>query len=470
MPEAVHDRMGAVLMRWAMGSPAAPAMPEWSTQLGSDPVEAELRLLALSGQFLGVAVTAEPPRGLRTLPDIPRLALPTLPDTLRPLLRRLLAASRDTDSELLHFLADRGWTTHPDDWMPAAEDEDAPDIYAPWRDWAEIATSSGPSRGATGDVLTSENWDDFWPSMRKVALTALRQRDAGAARALMEAKFPTTGAIERLRLLGLMAIGLSEADTAFLLALAEGDRAPKVKALAATLLARLGHGATAGEGAAELAGFFEIRSKGLLRRSKVIAPLKTKTAAQAARRQQLFAETGIGAFATALGLAQHDIASMWSWGTDTQADAALVDMLVRSAPDPLIELLVEAIHRQDPSNTELSLILAPRLSTAQRNAFARRALGNGDSFLHALRIAGSAARIEEAITTHAGSTLIGSLGAEDHNTTQQANELRALGLIASRAAATQAIERLTSAGLLATDPRLDMLRLNTALDDKGTKP
>lgn len=470
MAEAIHDRMGAVLMRWAMGSPAAAAVPEWNAHLGSDPAEAEVRLLALSGQFLGVAVTAEPPKGLRTLPDIPTLALPTLPDALRPLVRRLLAASRDTDGELLYFLADRGWTTHPGDWMPAAGDEDAPDAYAPWRDWVEMAASADSSRRSTGDGLTSENWDDFWPSMRKAALIAMRQRDPGAARSLMEAKLAGTGAVERLRLLGLLAIGLSEEDAAFLQVLAEEDRAPKVKALAAVLLTRLGYGATAGEGAAELAGFFEIRSKGLLRRSKVIAPRKTKTAAQAARRQKLFAETAVGAFATALGVAPPDIPSMWSWGVDAQADTALVDMLVRSAPDALIASLVETIHRENPSNAELPLILLPRLTAAQRNAFARRALADGDSFLYALRIAGGAARIDEAISTGAGSALLKSLRSEDGNTTQQINELRALGLIASRAAAAQAMEQLTHAGLLGADPRLDMLRLNTALDDRGREP
>jgi hypothetical protein len=470
MAEAIQNRMGAVLMRWAMGSPAAAAVPEWSAALGSDAVEAELRLLAMSGQFLSVAMTAEPPGNLRTLPDIPPLALPTVPDALRPLLRRILGESRDTPGELLRFLADRGWTTHPDDWMPTADDEEAPDVYAPWRDWAAIVASAEASRNPAGDVLSSETWDDFWPSMRKAALGALRQRDAGAARGLMEAKFPTTGAAERLRLLGLLAIGLSEADAAFLRALAEEDRAPKVKALATLLLARLGHGAAASDGAAELAGFFESRSKGLLRRSKVIAPRPTKTAAQAARRQQLFAETAIAAFATALGLTQGDVVSMWSWGADVRADAGLVEMATRSAPDALIEALVEAIHRENPANAELPLLLSPRLTVAQRNAFARRVLGNGDSFVQALQITGGVARIDDAIATGAGTALLDSLGSEDRNPIQQANELRALGLIASRAGAAQAMERLARAGLLGADPRLDMLRLNAALEDRGVNP
>ncbi|KJC52094.1 hypothetical protein [Bradyrhizobium sp. LTSP857] len=73
--EAIYDAMGTVLTRWTMGSAAAAAAPFWRAELGEDPAEAELRLLALSGQFLGIAVTAEPASTLRVLPDIPALAL-----------------------------------------------------------------------------------------------------------------------------------------------------------------------------------------------------------------------------------------------------------------------------------------------------------------------------------------------------------------------------------------------------------
>ena len=104
-----------MLARWTMGSAAAPAAAVWRAELGAEPAEAELRLLALSGQFLGVAVTAEPPPELHTLPDIPLLALPTMPEAVRPLMRRILAAFKETQrkTELLDFLATRGWTVHP---------------------------------------------------------------------------------------------------------------------------------------------------------------------------------------------------------------------------------------------------------------------------------------------------------------------------------------------------------------------
>ena len=61
MADAILDAMGAALTRWAMGSAAAPGAVIWKAELGVDANEAELRLLALSGQFLAVSVTATPP-------------------------------------------------------------------------------------------------------------------------------------------------------------------------------------------------------------------------------------------------------------------------------------------------------------------------------------------------------------------------------------------------------------------------
>jgi len=287
MAEAIYDALGPALTRWTMGGAAAPvAPPAWAAHLGEDAGEAELRLLALSGQFLGVLVTPAPPEGLQPLPDVPALAMPALPETQRPLARRILRTVRDTGSrrDLLRFLAARGWTLHPGDWMPAASEEDVPDVYAPWRDWAE---GSAIARPATGEQLTEQNWDDYWPAARNVALTALRRRDPAAAMALLAAKLGGESAEVRLRLVGLLATRLSDADRPFLESLA-ADRAPKVKALAAALLARLGHGSAVGEEAAELAGFFELQTKGLIRRTRVVAARQMKTPAQRSRRQALF--------------------------------------------------------------------------------------------------------------------------------------------------------------------------------------
>lgn len=471
MVEAIYDALGQVLTRWTMGSAAAPVAHVWKTEIGDDPIEAELRLLALSGQFLGMAVVAEPPAGLRALPDLPALALPTLPDGARSLARRVLAAGDARHKRsLAQFAAGRGWTLHPADWMPSASEEDAPDVYAPWRDWIEAAaTGTGPKRGAS-DGLTAANWEDFWPAARTAALADLRRRDPGAARALLETRLPGEGADTRLRLLGQLTQGLSEADAPFLETLAAGDRAPKVKSLAASLLARLGRGSAVGEEATELAGFFTLGTKGLLRRSRTVAANVLKTHAQRIRRQTLFAGADYTGFAAALGMSGEELAAIWVWGDDVQADIELAGMAGRSASDAIVADLSTALAEHSLPNLRALLALASRIGPTQRASIAQRVLRGNGSYQDALAMAGGGGRVEGVTDVPAEAALLGALGSAEARPGEHAPELQALGMVASRAGAQKALERLVrGAGLLQADPRLDMLRLNAALEDRGVQ-
>jgi hypothetical protein len=470
MAEAIHDALGAVLTRWTMGAAAAPATSLWKDALGDAPEEAELRLLALSGQFLGVAVTIEPPAGLRVLPDVPVLALPTIPAPLRATVRRILLSIKETRQrrDLLRFLDARGWTMHPADWMPAANDDDTPDVYAPWRDWAEESASPAAKDRTSAHALTAESWDDFWPAARQAAFGELRRRDPAAGRALLEIRLAGEGADARLRLLSLLATGLSDGDTALLQTLATSDRAPKVKSLAASLLARLGHGAAAGEDATELAGYFEVRTKGLLRRTRIVAALPLKTPAQHQRRRALFGIVDIAGFASALQITPDELAQMWTWCEDYIADAGIAEMAARSAPDALIAALCARLDDIGTAAMPTLDALLPRLDRAQRLDFARQLLRRRASCQVALNIAGGDCGLDGLIDTPAGAAIVAAAGNNDAmRPAELAGELLAFGLLASRSAAAQAMERLGRAGMLAADPRLDMIRLNAALENNG---
>jgi len=470
MAEAIYDALGQVLTRWTMGSAAAPVAHIWKAEIGEDPIEAELRLLALSGQFLGMAVIAEPPADLRALPDLPALALPTLPDAARSLARRVLAAGDARHKRsLAQFAAGRGWTLHPADWMPSASEEDAPDVYAPWRDWIEATANGSGPRGAS-DGLTAANWEDFWPAARNAALANLRRRDPGAARVLLETRLPDEGADTRLRLLGQLTQGLSEADAPFLETLAAGDRAPKVKALAASLLARLGRGSAVGEEATELAGFFTLGTKGLLRRSRTVAANVLKTHAQRIRRQTLFAGADYTGFAAALGMSGEELAAIWVWGDDVQADIELAGMAQRSASDAIVADLSTALAEHSLPNLGALLALVSRIGPTQRASIAQRVLRDKGSYQDALAIAGGGGRVEGVTDVPAEAALLRALNSADVRPGDHAAELQALGMLASRAGAQKALERLVrGAGLLQADPRLDMLRLNAALEDRGVQ-
>jgi hypothetical protein len=473
MVEAVFDAMGETLARWTMGSAAAPAAAVWKVELGVEPQEAELRLLALSGQFLDVAVMAEPPAELRALPDIPPLALPTVPHASRALARRVLAAMKDTRArgELLHFLAARGWTVHPGDWMPAVNDDDAPDIYAAWRDWAEIAASTDKAGRQTDGRLTAENWHDYLPAARKVALAELRRRDPSAARAVLEARLGDEIADARLRLLELFTSQLSDADVPFLERIATSDRAPKMKALATHLLGRLGRGAGPSEAADELKDFFSVQVKGLLRRSRVIQFDNVKTPAQRQRRSALLESIDIGSLAGVLGLSDQALIAAWPWEVDAQADEALVGLVARTGTDALAALVAEAVSRGQTSGLHRLVTLAPRLTPAERSRIAATVLHTrGCSFEAARTIAGGTAFLDDPLAAPAGALVLEALRRGDTNPSDQLIELFAMGFVTSRAGARRALERLRAAGLLEGDPRLDMLRLNEALDDSGAKP
>ncbi|MDN5001686.1 DUF5691 domain-containing protein [Bradyrhizobium sp. GCM10027634] len=469
--DEIYDAMGAVLTRWTMGSAAASAAPFWRAELGEEPAEAELRLLALSGQFLGITVTAEPASTLRVLPDIPTLALPTLPETLRPLARRILAAKKQAQgkTELVDFLAARGWTMHPADWMPTAGDDDAPDVYAPWRDWMEFAASNNAARRQTNDHITAGNWDDFWPAARKAALAELRRHDPSAARAVLEAKLGNESADTRLRLLSLLSERLSNEDIAFLEAIVADDRAPKVKALATSFLARLGHGPAAGEEIAELAGFFAVKTKGLLRRSRVIDFQTPKTPAQWQRRKALLDGTDLTSFAGALGLAPLDLIAAWEWKVDTAADAGLIKLIAETGTDAQLAQAAQIVSEHNAAG--FIVALAPRLAPTDRTRFAAVGLHtHGIGFEMAQVIAGAAARLDDPLSAPSGVKLLAEIRRDDAKPSDHAAEFHALGLLTSQTAAQQTLQRLTAAGLLQGDPRLDMLRLNAALDDQGEKP
>jgi hypothetical protein len=464
MAEAIFDALGPVLTRWTMGGSATAHAPAaWRDALGTDAREAELRLLALSGQLLGTLAITQPVGEVRARDDIPALAQPPLPDRLRPRVRRLLQQMRDaqTRRHLLDFIDARGWTLHPGDWMPRPDDE-VPAVYAAWQDWA---AASGASSAAP-EALSAENWTDFAPAARHVAFAALRQQDPAQASLLLAERIADEPADRRVRLLDMLAMGLCDADRPLLERLT-GDRVPRVKALAAALLARLGHPGGSDAESTELAAFFTVETTGLLRRTRAIVAKTMKTAAQRHRRDTLIQALSFDGFAQALGLSSTELVAAWPWGRDLPGDQQLAAMAARSASDAIVEAIANLSDAGNAMDPHALAELLPRLSPSRRRQIATRLLGVPDaSFAMVLTIAGGDGGIDDAIRTPAGKALLDALSSENARSVDQADALLALGLIASGSAARQALDQLAAAGLIASDPRLDMLRLNAALDNR----
>ena len=474
MADALLPALAPVLTRWTMGGSAAAVAPaDWRDALGTEASEAELRLLALAGHVLGALTLVEPTGAVQMRPDIPALAKPPLAPAQRPRAGRLLLALRETGQRraLLGLLDRRGWTMHPGDWMPRANEDDLPEIYSPWQDWAAQAGTPGTAIAAE---ISAETWDLFGPAARRAAVAALRRRDPARAAAVLAARIADETPDRRLLFLDMLAAGLAPTDAPVLEALAR-DRAPRVKMRAAALLARLGQGNAGGEDggnedAAELAGFFSVKSTGWLRKSLEIVPQKLKTPAQRTRRAALMDAVTFGAMAQALGLAPEELVAAWPWG-DVVADHALAAMIERSAADAVVRRAAEAMAGEARIDLHGLSPLLLRMPADWRRHLALRVLAaSGGSFVQALAIAGSDGEIDGVIATTAGKVLLTALaGGGGAKPTDHAAELLALGMLASQAAAVQALEKLAGAGLISSDPRLDLLRLNAALEPGRTR-
>ena len=131
--EAALARMRSA---WMAGGSALDHCPDaWRQPVAG---HAEAALVALAGHASSVLFRHTPASPIEPRPLLPALALPILPDELRPLFRRILAAKGGPSIEqhLIALIACRGFAVHPSDWLPSPQDDGAPDIYAPWIDWA----------------------------------------------------------------------------------------------------------------------------------------------------------------------------------------------------------------------------------------------------------------------------------------------------------------------------------------------
>lgn len=442
--------------RWMTGGSAAGACPEaWREALGATP---DLALLALAGQFTRLATRPAPSIRPEPRPVLPRLALPPLPEPVRPLLRRVLDGKGVEETALVTLIAARGYVVAPTDWMPKPGEGGLPAVYTPWLDWL----AQTPERGGD-DAPTAETWDLWSPQARLAAVEAMRRTDPAAARALVAAVAPTLAAEPRQRLVQTLAIGLSEADSDLLSGLAE-DRSGKVQALAASLLARLGRARVDAEAGAEFAEFFETARSGLVKRRTVVTARKPKNSAQRRRRAELAEVLPVAALAEGLGLTVAELVAAWDFGDGTEEIGAMLaatgsDADVGAFLARQLEVLGTARDLR-PLFARLApqrrAALAPSLIVKDATTFSATAEllapAPGSLGLGTIRAAPPFAQFESAV-----------LKAEDAAASAVETGFRNLGLIADAAAARQIVEHFTGLGLMAADPRLALLRLNAAL-------
>lgn len=473
------EQSGLATMRdcWITGGTTFDLAPAAWKEIaaGASPDERERQLLAIAAQALDVGLRPAAPKTLKRRPPLPRLGLPLLPERLRPLLRAALknAADARRKAGVATLVASRGYVLHPMDWMPSASDQSSPDVYAPWIDWQ--ASVEG-LKIAPQEQLTVQNWDDFYPAARRIALGEMRRRDPAAARSLIETKAPGEPAEVRLALIELMHFGLTPEDAPFLKSLA-ADRSGKVQELAGRLLARLGEHGRAGDGGAddpvaELAAFIAEGKSGFIRRRTTYTPAKLKSAAQESRRVDLFASCYLVDLAARFDKPESDFIGAWQFGVDDTADLSLVRMVAVSGSDATVAQMADTLAAEGGKSALFVFHLMLRLDSGRKRTLIRQILKDAQN-LEALNLVegAEASWLEWGDLTDgkALSALRSKVAGNDEPAKRSAEHaLETIGFLATAATAERLIGDIVAAGMPPAAVSLAFLRLNAALTGTNT--
>ncbi len=469
MAEPLIPLLMAARSRWMIGGEGMGA--DHPLVAGSSAVEADLRLLAVAGQYQRFVQPPQPP-ALNLRPDLPALSLPVLPDALRPLARRLLQDKSDrAPLWLAIFAAKRGHVLHPADWMPPPG-ADLPEVYHPLQAWA--AGQSGPVAR-----LSSDTWLDLSKAERLAQFVSLRKADPAAALLLLSEHLAPCPAEERLALVEALAVGLAADDTAFLQGLVT-DRSEKVRKAAAHLLARLGQ-ANADPLAAEAAAMFEIATEGLIRRRKVLRLIAKAKDGQLRSLVQTLPEISLQGLAQALGISSAEFVTMWEpEKTPEHVQYALSTLVARTAADAEVTAYWKKLMPYpDTARASLPLLFA-RLSGGDQVAACLWLIAKTGIAAAAeiLPLMGPAVPAPVSVALTAERKVLGDLLRLSRETAPEraaaaradaqrlANVLSVLGLLLTASDAALVLQTVTAAGVHPADPMLDLLSFNAAL--KGT--
>lgn len=279
--------------------------------VGADPSkdsQTALAALSLCGQSLRFERPGRP-ENFNTS-EWPAEDRPIVSWDARAILLRLLEEKRltaDSEFAVACALERRRLRPHPFD-LPRIEGflhKHAERLGATAQYWIERVTPHIQRRSYfDAEELTPSNWADAPLARRAAFIEDWRTPDAAGAREALAAVWATRNADERLRLLGAMQSSLSKDDLAFLEPLKK-DRAPRVRVLAARLVARLS--GTGGENPAlqECLSRIERSKAGILRKRpalKLTLPATVKEPEAPRWLAEQFASVGIDEFALALDI------------------------------------------------------------------------------------------------------------------------------------------------------------------------
>jgi hypothetical protein len=236
--------MGSLMKGSTLETQVVPALLSGAARQSLAMVEfTPLQLLSLAGQALRFARPV-PPSAFSAEPEISD-SRRILPEHLRRPLVRLLTdrkVSAPATRAIAQAFDSLGLRPHPFDF-PAIEpflSSFAERLGLTAERWVERQQPTAePGSYFADDILDDTNWAQARPARRVAYFEARRCTNSFEARALLESAWPQQSADVRFRLLEALQIGLAAEDQPFLASLGK-DRSPRVRSLAARLLARLG--------------------------------------------------------------------------------------------------------------------------------------------------------------------------------------------------------------------------------------
>lgn len=472
--------------RWMIGSDEAldlKMLPSsWQPLIANLPAERHsLMALALTSQYQNLVLCEPAPTDLHAQENLPKLAMPIIAENIRGLFKRILLKPDVNLFSLLQLLLKRGCVAHPADWLPTSKETNLPEIYLPWSHW--VAKKNQQENNLLNNGLTAENWDQWYPAPRIVALKAMRFIEPASARALMIACVANEPAEKRINIIQTLDVNLSADDIPMLQDLLT-DRSQKVASIAAQFLARLGSNLSSTESnetkeaVAELAATYEIKKSALFKNKKSLSPLKLKSTKQQALRSEHLEQVALVDFASALNLDLIELANYWEFTDNRFHDnRAFITNAVNTLPDSGIEALLENLlanlNNEDRSFALLQLLQA-RLSAEKRKNLMLTLMHQRETdidfrdIFYFLDAPIQQLDWDTFKETMPWRILINTLVNNLTNTSYiddyfVSSELTCLGLFLPQAIAEQALDYVIEMGMLRADPVLDCLKLNTQL-------
>ena len=301
-----------------------------------------LELLSLTGQALRFERPL-PPASLAVEPEI-RDERKIVADHLRRPLVRLLTAKNATDHParaLARAFNRLRLRPHPFDLplIDAFIRSHAERLGPTAQQWADRQKQESTTQSYFDpELLDENNWAQATMSRRVAYLEHRRRDDPNAARALLEVTWSQEDAEARFRLLQSLQTRLGKADQPFLSTM-EKDRAPRVRALAARYLSRLG----AGENPAVHICLERIKQgrSGLLRKKAAFQlelPANVKDQSASRWILETFSDVSLGELATALQVTEQQLIE--SSEKDAPLLLALAIMATNERRLDLLELVV----------------------------------------------------------------------------------------------------------------------------------